>query len=120
MDINCVVATHGADANEVWGVRGLEGSRNAGAYMFLPLLVPPRWQAVVEDEEPGTRDAPGAASGDLAAAAAAARALRRTPPAAVTRDAAVLSLLAEAEADCHGSLADLLREHTFVGIVSVP
>ncbi|PNW88590.1 hypothetical protein CHLRE_01g036050v5 [Chlamydomonas reinhardtii] len=73
-------------------------------------------QAVVEDEEPGTRDAPGAASGDLAAAAAAARALRRTPPAAVTRDAAVLSLLAEAEADCHGSLADLLREHTFVGI----
>ncbi|KAG2444840.1 hypothetical protein HXX76_001581 [Chlamydomonas incerta] len=73
-------------------------------------------QAVVEDEVPSTRDAAGAATGDLAAAAAAARALRRAPPAVVTQDPAVLSLLAEAEADCHGGLSDLLREHTFVGM----
>ncbi|KAG2448592.1 hypothetical protein HYH02_006483 [Chlamydomonas schloesseri] len=74
-------------------------------------------QAAADDEEPAPRDAAGAAGAtDLAVAAAAARALRRAPPAVVTRDPAVLGLLAEVAADCHVGLGDLLREHTFVGM----
>ncbi len=62
---------------------------------------------------------PGPSSAAAATAARPPLAVRRTPPAPVTQRPEVRQLIAEAEADgaCHLGLAELLREHTFVGMV---
>lgn len=65
----------------------------------------------LEGHEPGPLDAVEAGAGPARVTA------RRAPPPLVTSDPAVLALWSEVEVAAHAGLADLLREHTFVGMV---
>ncbi len=69
-------------------------------------------------EEPDDTCGGAEAQGADAAGAGPLPARRALPP-MVTSDPAVLDLWAEVEAGSHSGLGDLLREHTFVGVVRI-
>ncbi|KXZ55311.1 hypothetical protein GPECTOR_3g445 [Gonium pectorale] len=70
----------------------------------------------VGDQDPGVSSVAVAGHAGGGAGAGPRAPARRAPPPVETSDPTVLGLLGEVDSGAHTGLADLLREHTFVGV----